>query len=166
MGGKGGQGHRHTVAAKQTSCVTLRHLTSDFHQVTMSGAPPAWRAEGTDLHTHWERSADVTLRGLPLTHRKPLFSGPHQQYNADGAWVLTIAFVSPDNTNPPGNPHLQGRRASARARAGPLSRPRGLPLGHRTPTGFTLKGAGFSDLCCTNQDNYCRTVAVRKALGV
>lgn len=121
MGGKGGQGHRHTVAAKQTSCVTLRHLTSDFHQVTMSGAPPAWRAEGTDLHTHWERSADVTLRGLPLTHRKPLFSGPHQQYNADGAWVLTIAFVSPDNTNPPGNPHLQGRATLSTNRAAPRS---------------------------------------------
>lgn len=80
--------------------------------------------------------------------------------------MLTIRFMSPDNTNPPGNPHLQRRRAWAGAREGPLSRPRGLPLGHKTPTGFTLKRAGFSDLSCTYQDNYCGTVAVRKALGV
>ena len=109
------------MAAKRTSCVTLSHLTSDFHQVTRSGTPPTWRAEGTDLHTHWERSADVTQRGLWLTHRKPLFSGPHQQYNAAGAWVLTITFMSPDNTNPPGNPHLQGRATLQTPRAAPGS---------------------------------------------
>lgn len=114
------------MAAKRTSCVTLRHLTSDFHQVTMSRTPPTWRAEGTDLHTHWERSADVSLRGLLLTHRKPLFSGPHQQYNADGAWVLTITFMSPDNTNPPGNPHLQEGLGQGQGRA-TLSTKRAAP---------------------------------------